>query len=104
MDTTFPLAVKIDASGDVVLTLDTVTNFDDTVGNFDSVQGDFELGGTDTTSNPNFNSNRDAKGFYNFTNSLSLTQVYDGNIEPTITLDAENPYDLFDSGKGCIIF
>ena len=92
MDTTFPLAVKIDASGDVVLTLDTVTNFDDTVGNFDSVQGDFELGGTDTTSNPNFNnSNRDAKGFYNFTNSLSLTQVYDGNIEPTITLDAEKP-------------
>ena len=105
MDTTFPLAVKIDASGDVVLTLDTVTNFDDTVGNFDSVQGDFELGGTDTTSNPNFNnSNRDAKGFYNFTNSLSLTQVYDGNIEPTITLDAENPYDLFDSGRGALFF
>ena len=82
-----------------------VTNFDDTVGNFDSVQGDFELGGTDTTSNPNFNnSNRDAKGFYNFTNSLSLTQVYDGNIEPTITLDAENPYDLFDSGRGALFF
>ena len=105
MDASFPLAVKIDPSGDTVLTLDTVTNFDDTVGNFDSVQGDFELGGTDTTSNPNFNdSNRDAKGFYNFTNSLSLTQIYDGNIEPTITLDAENPYDLFDSGRGALFF
>ena len=105
MDASFPLAVKIDASGDTVLTLDTVTNFDDTVGNFDSASGDFELGGTDTTSNPNFNnSNRDAKGFYNLTNSLSLAQIYDGNIEPTITLDAENPYDLFDSGRGALFF
>ena len=105
MDASFPLAVKIDKSGDTVLTLDTVTNFDDTVGNFDSPSGDFELGGTDTTSNPNFNnSNRDAKGFYNFTNSLSLTQIYDGNLEPTITLDAENPYDLFDSGRGALVF
>ena len=105
MDASFPLAVKIDDSGDTVLTLDTVTNFDDTVGNFDSVEGDFELGGTDTTSNPNFNnSNRDAKGFYNFTNSLSLSQIYDGNLEPTITLDAENPYDLFDSGRGALVF
>ena len=105
MDTSFPLAVKIDTSGDTVLTLDTVTNFDDTVGNFDSPTGDFELGGTDTTSNPNFNnSNRDSKGFYNFINSLSLPQIYDGNVEPTITLDAENPYDLFDSGRGALFF
>jgi hypothetical protein len=105
MDSSFPLAVKIDASGDTVLTLDTVTNFDDTVGNFDSVEGDFELGGTDTTSNSNnFNSNRDAKGFYNFTNSISLSNIFDGNIEPTITLDAENPYDKFDSGRGALLF
>ena len=105
MDATLPLAVKIDPSGDVILTLDTVTNFDDTVGNFDSPSGDFELGGSDTTSNPNFNNtNRDAKGFYNFSNSLSLSNIYDGNIEPTITLDAENPYDLFDSGKGALLF
>jgi hypothetical protein len=63
------------------------------------------LGGTDTTSNPNFNnSNRDAKGFYNFSNSLSLPQIYDGNVEPTITLDAENPYDLFDGGRGALLF
>ena len=105
MDATFPLAVKIDDSGDVVLTLDTQTNFDDTVGNFDSPSGDFDLGGTDTTSNPTFsNTNRDAKGFYNFGNSLSLAQIYDGNIEPTITLDAENPYDKFDSGRGALLF
>ena len=105
MDSTFPLTVKIDPDGDTVLTLDTVTNFDDTQGNFDDAQGEFELGGTDTSSNPTFfNSNRDAKGFYNFTNTLSLTQVYDGNIEPTITLDAENPYDLFDNGRGALFF
>ena len=105
MDGTLPLAVKIDPSGDTVLTLDTVTNFDDTVGNFDSPSGDFELGGTDTTSNPNFNDkNRDAKGFYNFVNSISLTQIYDGDVVPSITLDAENPYDLFDSGRGALFF
>ena len=105
MDSTFPLAVKIDPSGDTILSLDTVTNFDDTVGNFDSVEGDFELGGTDTTSNPNFNdTNRDTKGFYNFINSLSLTQIFDGNIEPSITLDSENPYDFFDSGRGALLF
>ncbi len=105
MDTSFPLAVKVDASGDTVLTLDTVTDFDDTVGNFDITTCYFELGGTDTTSNTNFNSaNRDAKGFYNFINSLSLPQIYDGNVEPSITLDAENPYDLFDSGRGALFF
>ena len=105
MDASFPLAVKVDSSGDTVLTLDTVTDFDDTIGNFDSPSGDFELGGTDTTSNPNFNnSNRDSKGFYNFINSLSLPQIYDGNVEPSITLDAENPYDLFDSGRGALFF
>ena len=105
MDGTFPLTVKIDPSGDTILSLDTVTNFDDTVGNFDSVEGDFELGGTDTTSNPNFNNtNRDTKGFYNFINSLSLTQIFDGNIEPSITLDSENPYDTFDSGRGALLF
>jgi len=105
MDSTFPLAVKIDESGDVILTLDTVTNFDDTSGNFDSPEGDFDLGGTDNTSNPTFfNTNRDAKGFYNFSNSLSLDAIFDGNIEPTITLDAENPYDKFDSGRGALFF
>ena len=105
MDTSFPLTVKIDPSGDTILSLDTVTNFDDTVGNFDSVEGDFELGGTDTTSNPNFNNtNRDTKGFYNFINSFSLTQIFDGNIEPSLTLDSENPYDFFDSGRGALLF
>ena len=105
MDTSFPLTVKIDPSGDTILSLDNVTNFDDTVGNFDSVEGDFELGGTDTTSNPNFNNtNRDTKGFYNFINSFSLTQIFDGNIEPSLTLDSENPYDFFDSGRGALLF
>jgi len=105
MDATYPLAVKLDDSGDIVLTLDTITNFDDTQGNFDSASGEFELGGTDTSSNPNFNTaNRDSKGFYNFDNSLSLDAIYDGNLEPTLTLDAQDPYDLFDNGRGVLFF
>ena len=105
MDSTFPLSVKKDFENNTVLALDTVTNFDDTVGNFDSAEGDFELGGTDTTSNPNFNnSNIDAKGFYNFVNSFSLNQIFDGNVEPSITLTAQNPYDTFDNGRGASLF
>ena len=50
MDSTYPLCVKEDSSGDTVIALDTITDFDDTVGNWDSVVGNFELGGTDTTS------------------------------------------------------
>ena len=50
-----------------VITLDTRTLFDDTIGNFDSPSGNFDLGGTDSTSNPNFfNKNIRSEGFYDF--------------------------------------
>ena len=35
---------------------------------------------------------------------FSLTQIFDGNIEPSITLDSENPYETFDSGRGASLF
>ena len=105
MDATYPLCVKEDASGDTVLSLDTITNFEDTVGNFDTPSGDFELGGTDATSNPTYYlANRDSLGYYDFINSISLSATYDGTVKPTLTLDFENPYDLFDSGRGYLYF
>jgi len=105
MDATYPLCVKEDVSGDIVLSLDTITNFEDTVGNFDTPSGDFELGGTDLTSNPTYSTaNRDSLGYYDFANSISLGAIYDGTVKPTLTLDFENPYDLFDSGRGNLYF
>ena len=105
MDATYPLCVKEDTSGDVVLSLDTITNFEDTVGDFDTPSGDFELGGTDATSNPTYYlANRDSLGYYDFINSISLSATYDGTVKPTLTLDFENPYDLFDSGRGYLYF
>ena len=105
MDSTYPLCVKEDASGDNVWSLDTITNFEDTVGNFDTPSGLFELGGTDITSNPTYYlANRDSLGYFNFVNSLSLPAIYDGTVKPTLTLDFENPYDLFDVGRGYAYF
>jgi len=105
MDSTYPLCVKEDSSGDTVLALDTITDFDDTVGNWDSVEGNFELGGTDTTSNPTYSTaNRDGLGYYDFANSISLSGIFDGTVQPTITLDHEDPYDQFDSGRGFAFF
>ena len=105
MDSTYPLCVKEDSSGDIVLALDTITDFDDTVGNFDSPSGNFELGGTDTTSNPTYSTaNRDGLGYYDFANSISLSAIFDGTVQPTITLDHEDPYDQFDSGRGFAYF
>jgi len=105
MDSTYPLCIKEDSSGDTVIALDTITDFDDTVGNFDSPTGNFELGGTDTTSNPTYSTaNRDNLGYYNFANSISLSAIFDGTVQPTLTLDNEDPYDQFDSGRGLSFF
>lgn len=95
-----------DSSGTTCIVLDTVTDFDSTVGNFDSVQGNFDLGGTDSTSNPNnFSANIDNEGFYTLSQTLSLTHTYDASFIKHITLDQiENPYDLFDDGRGASLF
>ncbi len=91
-----------DSSGTLSIVLDTITDFDDTVGNFDSVSGDFDLGGTDVTSNPNYyTANIDNEGFYTLNSSLSLSGTYDVSFTKNLTIDQiEDPYDLFDSGRG----
>ena len=58
------LGTTIDNQSRKCLTLDTITQFDDTVGNFNAVEGNFDLGGTDTTSNPNYyNANIKSSGY-----------------------------------------
>ncbi len=95
-----------DSSGTNSIILDTITDFDDTVGNFDSVSGNFDLGGTDSTSNPNNNTaNIDNEGFYTLNQSLSLDAIYDVSFTKNITVDQiEDPYDLFDDGRGVSLF
>ena len=91
-----------DSSGTNSIVLDTITDFDDTTGNFDSPSGDFDLGGTDVTSNPNYyTANIDNEGFYTLNSSLSLSGIYDVSFTKNLTIDQiEDPYDLFDSGRG----
>jgi len=91
-----------DSSGTNSIVLDTITDFDSTVGNFDSASGDFDLGGTDSTSNPNYyTANIDNEGFYTLNSSLSLAGIYDVSFTKNLTIDQiEDPYDLFDSGRG----
>ncbi len=95
-----------DSSGINSIVLDTVTDFDSTVGNFDSAQGNFDLGGTDTTSNPNnATKNIDNEGFYTLAQTLTLSDVYDASFIKSITIDQiEDPYDLFDDGRGASLF
>jgi hypothetical protein len=95
-----------DSSGTNSIVLDTITNFDDTIGNFDSPSGNFDLGGTDSTSNPNFfNANIDNEGFYTLDQTLSLDAIYDVSFTKNITIDQiEDPYDLFDDGRGASLF
>jgi hypothetical protein len=95
-----------DSSGTTSIVLDTVTDFDSTVGNFDSAQGNFDLGGTDTTSNPNnATKNIDNEGFYTLAQTLTLPAVYDASFIKHITIDQiEDPYDLFDDGRGASLF
>lgn len=99
------LGISKDNQARKILTLDTITNFDDTVGNFDSAQGDFDLGGTDSTSNPNFHSaNIQSVGYYIYANTLSLDAIYDATFTIVNGMTTENEYDVFDSGRGVSFF
>tara|TARA_R100000149_G_scaffold4046_2_gene1180 strand:- start:2026 stop:2823 length:798 start_codon:yes stop_codon:yes gene_type:complete len=88
-----------------VITLDTRTLFDDTIGDFDSPSGNFDLGGTDSTSNPNFfNKNIKSEGFYDFFFNFDAGAVFDVTFQVNIGMSTENEYDLFDSGRGAAEF
>lgn len=86
-----------DSSGTTSIVLDTKNDFDDVTGNFDSASGDFDLGGADD--------NIDDEGFYTLNQTLSLSAIYDVSFIKSITIDQiEDPYDLFDSGRGAALF
>ena len=95
------LGISEDNQARKILTLDTITNFDDTVGNFDSAAGDFDLGGTDATSNPNYyTANIQSVGYYDYANTLTLDAIYDATFTIVNGMTTENEYDLHDSGRG----
>ena len=86
-----------DSSGVNSIVLDTVNNFDDVTGNFDDASGDLDLGGPDD--------NIDNEGFYTLAQTLTLAGIYDTSFIKNITIDQiEDPYDLFDDGRGAALF
>jgi hypothetical protein len=86
-----------DSSGTVSIVLDTKNDFDDLTGNFDDATGNFDLGGADD--------NIDDEGFYTLAQTLSLSAIFDTSFIKSITIDQiEDPYDLFDSGRGVSLF
>ena len=87
-----------DSSGVNSIVLDTVNDFDDVTGNFDDATGDFDLGGVATD-------NIDNEGFYTLAQTLTLAGIYDTSFIKNITIDQiEDPYDLFDDGRGATLF
>jgi hypothetical protein len=87
-----------DSSGTTSIVLDTLNDFDDVTGNFDDASGDFDLGGVATD-------NIDNEGFYTLAQTLSLTGIFDVSFIKSITIDQiEDPYDLFDDGRGASFF
>ena len=96
---------NIDNIGRLVIILDTITDFDDTIGNIDSASGNFDLGGTDSTSNPNYyTANINSTGYYNFSNTLTLDESYDATFLVNVNMTTEDEYDLFDAGRGATLF
>jgi hypothetical protein len=86
-----------DSSGTVSIVLDTKNDFDDLTGNFDDASGNFDLGGADD--------NIDDEGFYTLAQTLSLSAIFDTSFIKSITIDQiEDPYDLFDDGRGVSLF
>ena len=86
-----------DSSGTVSIVLDTKNDFDDLTGNFDDASGDFDLGGADD--------NIDDEGFYTLAQTLTLSAIFDVSFIKSITIDQiEDPYDLFDDGRGVSLF
>ena len=86
-----------DTSGTTSIVLDTKNDFDDLTGNFDSASGDFDLGGADD--------NIDNEGLYTLSQTLTLSGIYDTSFIKSITIDQiEDPYDLFDDGRGATLF
>jgi len=81
-----------------VITLDTISKFDDGVGNFGDVDANyvFETGG--------INKNIIGSGFYDFSSTFTLPFVYDATFKIQLDMISDDPYDLFDFGRNEDLF
>ena len=85
----------LDKNSNPAITLDTITLFDDRSGNFDDADTSgffFDTGG--------IANNITGSGNYIFDNTVSLDATYDATFQVQITMESDDPYDLFDSGRG----
>jgi hypothetical protein len=88
-----------DNNNNPAVTLDTITLFDARSGNFDDADSSgffFDTGGL-----PN---NIIGSGNYVFANTFSLDAIYDATFQVELTMQSDDPYDLFDSGRGASLF
>ena len=85
-------------TGDNVITLDTITTFDQGTGNFADVDANyvFETGGIDK--------NIISSGFYDFDSTFTLPFVYDATFKIQLDMVSDDPYDLFDFGRNETLF
>ena len=83
-----------DKNNNPAVTLDTITLFDARSGNFDDADSSgflFDTGG--------LADNITGSGNYVFANSFSLDAIYDATFQVELTMESDDPYDLFDSGR-----
>ena len=85
-------------TGGNVITLDTISKFDDGVGNFADVDANyvFETGGIDK--------NIIGSGFYDFNSTFTLPFIYDATFKIQLDMVSDDPYDLFDFGRNEELF
>lgn len=96
---TYSNTFKGEYNGSPAVTLDTITLFDDTAGDFedpDALGYYFDTGGVAN--------NIQSSGNYVFDNTFSLDAIYDATFQVQITMVSDDPYDLFDSGRGATLF
>ena len=88
-----------DNNNNPAVTLDTITLFDARSGNFDDADTSGFLFDTGGLAN-----NITGSGNYVFANSFSLDATYDATFQVELTMESDDPYDLFDSGRGASLF
>ena len=88
-----------DKNNNPAVTLDTITLFDARSGDFDDADTSgffFDTGG--------LANNIIGSGNYLFANSFSLDAIYDATFQVELTMESDDPYDLFDAGRGASDF
>ena len=88
-----------DNNNNPAVTLDTISLFDDRAGDFDNADSSgffFDTGG--------LANNIQSSGNYIFDNTITLDAIYDATFQVQITMQSDDPYDLFDSGRGATLF